>query len=57
MSVGVEKKISFSRKSSNLSGHQPNIDCYMHKLLHINLKITTNQKPIIEKNKEKGIQK
>ena len=35
-----------------------NLDCYMRKILYINLMVTTNKKPVIDmqKNKEKGIQ-
>ena len=41
---------------SNLSDHELNIDCYMHKMLHINLMSTTNQNLVIYMQKiEKGI--
>lgn len=30
----------------NLSNHHPNIDCYIHGTLYMNLMITTNQKPV-----------
>ena len=33
---------------SNLSDHQLNIDCYMHKMSYINLMVTTNQKLVID---------
>ena len=35
-----------------------NTDCYIHKLFYMNLMVMTNQKPIIntQKNEEKGIQ-
>ena len=40
----------------NLSDHQPNTDCFMHKMLHINLVIITNQKSVINifKKQERG---
>ena len=43
---------------SNLSDHQLNIDCYMHRMLYRNLMVTINQKPCnkCRKNKEKGVQ-
>lgn len=40
---------------SNLGNHQLSIDCYMHKMLHVNLMVTTSQKPLIVTQKiEKG---
>ena len=36
-----------------LSDHQLNIDNYMHKMLYINLMVTTNQKPAIHKKNER----
>ena len=38
---------------SYLSDHELNIDCYMHKMLFINLMVTTNQKPVINIQKIK----
>ena len=32
----------------NVSDHQPNIDGHIHKMLHTNLMVTTNQKPVID---------
>ena len=39
--------------ASNLHDHQLNIDCYMQKMLYTNLKVTTNQKPVIDMQKIK----
>ena len=38
---------------SNLSNHQLKIDCYLHRLLYINLMVTINQKPITDTEKIK----
>ena len=38
---------------SNLRDHQLNIDCYIHRLLYMNLMVITNQKPIINTQKIK----
>lgn len=32
--------------------HQFNTHCYIHKMLHMNLTVTRNQNPIIEKKKK-----
>ena len=42
--------------SSNLSDHQLKIDYYIHRLLYMNLMVTTNQKPVkdIQEIKRKG---
>lgn len=41
---------------SDLSDHHPEVGCYMHRMLHINVKVTVNQKPVIymQKNKDTG---
>lgn len=33
---------------SNLSDHQVKIDCYIHRVLYRNLKVTTNRNPITD---------
>lgn len=38
---------------SNLSDHQLKIDCYIHRLLYMNLNTTINQKPTIDTQKLK----
>lgn len=42
----------------NLNDHQINIDCYLHRMLQMNLVVTTNPKPMIvsQKIKKKEIQ-
>ena len=39
--------------SSNLSNHELTMDCYMHKMLHINQIVITNQNPVIHMRKIK----
>jgi len=36
---------------SNLSDYQLNIDCYTHRMLYVNVVVTTSQNPIIDKQK------
>ena len=43
------KKFSAFRMGSNLSVHQLNIDGYIYKMLYIQIKVNTNQKPVIWK--------
>lgn len=38
-------KMNFFRMCLNLSDHQPKIECYIHRVLYMNLMVTTNQKP------------
>lgn len=54
---GDEKSTSRAfRVGSNLSNHQLNLDYYTHKMIHINLMVTTNQNLGLVLQKEKGIQ-
>ena len=38
----------------NLNDHQLNMDCQILKMLYINLTVTTNPTPILDKQKIKG---
>lgn len=39
---------------SNLSDHKLKVDCYIQKMLYMNITVTTNQKPVIKNiHKEK----
>lgn len=43
--------------NSNFSNHQLNIHSYMHKMLYMNLMVTTKQKPAIDTQKiDKGME-
>ena len=39
---------------SNFSDYRLKIDCYIHRLLFVNLTVTTNQKPIVDTFFKKG---
>ena len=48
-----EYKCSAFRMCSNLSDHQLNIDCYIHRMLYMNSMATKNQKPAVDTQKIK----
>ena len=50
---GREKCSSFTM-CLNLNDHQLNIDCCILRMLYMNFVVTTNQKPIIEMQKNRG---
>ena len=47
----VSKKFSAFKMGSNSSNHQPYIDTYTHKMLYMNLMVTTSQKFLIHLQK------
>ena len=48
----VKRKISFL-ECLNLSDHQINTDCYLLRMLYMNLMVTTNTKPMTDTQKIK----